>query len=125
MQNLNIPASNSTPEISFDHQKGILSMTGRSTTENPLEIFDSIDKWMSEYLTTPRPHTIVEINLEYFNTATSKCLIDFFSNLKKLIEGGNTVMVKWKYDQEDEDMEDAGNEFSQFMQIPFELIPLG
>jgi hypothetical protein len=55
--------------------------------------------------------------LEYFNTASSKLILDVLSALEE-IEG---VTIDWYFHEDDEDMEEAGEEFSELVEIPFEF----
>lgn len=38
------------------------------------------------------------------------------------LEDINNVKVQWHFLEEDEDMEEAGQEFSELVEIPFEFI---
>ncbi len=55
--------------------------------------------------------------LEYFNTASSKLILDVLSNLED-IEG---MTIVWYYHEDDEDMQEAGEEFSELVELPFEF----
>ena len=61
-------------------------------------------------------------NLDYFNTATSKVILDILVMFEEMIEEGNDVKVKWYYDEEDEDMQAAGEEYSDMVDVPIEMI---
>ena len=56
-------------------------------------------------------------NLNNFNTASSKLILDILSKLE-VIPG---TTVTWYYHEDDEDMEEAGTEFSELVEIPFEF----
>ena len=47
---------------------------------------------------------IVQVQLEYFNTSSSKCLLDLFKKLEAL----DSLSVHWYFDSDDEDMLEAG-----------------
>ncbi|MBK8807982.1 MAG: DUF1987 family protein [Bacteroidales bacterium] len=55
--------------------------------------------------------TTLKINFEliYFNSASSKCLLDMVILLKKLYSG--KLNINWYYEEGDEDLLEAGEEF--------------
>ncbi|MBQ5513471.1 MAG: SiaC family regulatory phosphoprotein, partial [Bacteroidales bacterium] len=59
----------------------------------------------------------------YFNTASSKLLLDILMKLEQLSEDGNDVLVRWYYPEDDEDMQEAGEEYSDIVDVPFEQVP--
>jgi len=61
----------------------------------------------------------VSIRLEYFNTSSSKCLMDF---LKRIEKSPVNATILWYYEEEDEDMLEAGEDYDAIIDIPFRLI---
>jgi hypothetical protein len=61
------------------------------------------------------------VKLEYFNTSTSKCLVEIFRNLESILDKSK-VRVEWHYEEEDEDMMESGKDFQHILKIPIELI---
>jgi hypothetical protein len=60
--------------------------------------------------------------LEYFNTSSSKSLLDVFKKLEDLHNSGKSkVSIHWYYIQEDESMEEAGQEYQLLLGLPFVL----
>ena len=43
----------------------------------------------------------------YFNTATSKLILDILGKLEELHEAGHPVKVLWFYEVDDEDIQDT------------------
>ncbi len=119
MDNLQIPGSNKTPEISFDASSKVLSISGRSIPENSIEFYKPMLAWMEEYATTQPESTILQIKLEYFNTSSSKCLLDIFKKLETI---GGKCQVEWYYEQDDEDMLEAGEDYEAIVHVPFKMI---
>ena len=122
MEIYNQTATPSTHLINFNATTGLFSLSGRSTPENPAAFYEPLQAWLTNYTLQPRPHTILHINLEYFNTASSKCLLDLMKKIKQLTTTGNSVLVKWQYEEGDEDMQEAGQDYSDILEIPFEFI---
>ena len=122
MDVLEIPNTAKTPQISLN-PNGHLLIAGRSIPENSIEFYRSTMEWLVEYARQPQPVTEVEMHFEYFNTSSSKCILDIFKHLAKIHEmPGKEVKVKWFFFQEDEDMFESGNDYSTIVKIPFEFI---
>jgi len=122
MENLNLEGSAKTPTVKFDSQKGSLELKGRSIPENSIEFYKPLNDWIDEYATNPQAQTTVDIKLEYFNTSSSKCILDLFKLLEKLNEKSTKVKINWFYEVEDEDMAEAGEDYQAIIDLPFEMI---
>jgi hypothetical protein len=122
MDILNIPATKSTPLINFNAANGEFEISGKSTHENPVVFYEPILQWLHDYSKTANNHTTLLINLEYFNTSSSKCLLDIFRKMKQITLTGKTVLIKWQYETGDEDMHEAGTDYASIMDLPFEFI---
>lgn len=122
MENLNLEGSAKTPTVKFDSQKGSLELKGRSIPENSIEFYKPLNDWIDEYANSPQSQTIVDIKLEYFNTSSSKCILDLFKLLEKLNEKSTQVKINWFYEVDDEDMAEAGEDYQAIIDLPFEMI---
>jgi hypothetical protein len=111
-----------TPSIMFDAEKGIVDIRGRSIPENSTEFFKPLVEWLEKYSENPAKITTVNIHLEYFNTSSSKCILDLFKKLETIYKAKNEVIVNWYYEEDDEDMLEAGEDYESIIRIPFKLI---
>ena len=68
----------------------------------------------------PNSATVLNVQLEYFNTSSSKCILDVFKKLESV--SGSEVSVKWYYEEDDEDMLEAGEDYEAIIDLPFEMI---
>ena len=121
MNNLFIPRTSKTPDIFFDAERGILEVKGRSIPENSVAFYAPVMQWLDEYEASLPPETKLVVRLEYFNTSSSKCLIDIFRKLETLHRENNPVKVVWYYEEEDEDMKESGEDFRDLVSMPVEL----
>jgi len=117
MQVLNLEGTEDTPKIMLDQANGIFEISGRSLPEDSAEFYRPVLEWLEQYSTSPNPSTDFTFKLEYFNTASSKLILDVLSALED-IKG---MKISWYFHEDDEDMEEAGQEFSELVEIPFEF----
>ena len=101
-----------TPAIKLDPTTGLLEIAGRSLPEDVTNFYDPIIDWIHEYKNSMREVTTFEIRLDYFNTASSKKILDILLLLNNLGSQGNKIVVNWYYEEEDDDMMEAGEEYS-------------
>lgn len=111
-----IAATAKTPEIKFDADLGQLILSGRSIPENAVDFYRPVLEWAQAI--SPETALTVMVQLEYFNTSSSKCLLDLF----KRLEPGDGVTVKWHFDADDEDMLEAGEDYDHIVSLPFTFI---
>ena len=125
MERINIEATPKTPMVCFDSEKGHIEIRGRSIPENSLEFYKELLEWLDEYGNEPPEKTNVEIQLEYFNTSSSKCIFDVFKALEGIHKKGKTEMlIHWYYEEDDEDMLEAGGDYEAIVTVPFEKIAI-
>jgi len=117
MEIINLEGTEDTPKIILDKANGIFEISGRSLPEDSAEFFQPILDWIGAYENDPNASTQFVFKLEYFNTASSKLILDILSSLEE-IDG---VTVLWYFHEDDEDMEEAGEEFSELVELPFEF----
>lgn len=113
-----------TPFVRFDADKGLVEIKGRSIPENSVEFYKPLIDWLEKYSSTPSKETSVNIQLEYFNTSSSKCILDIFKKLELIHKKGNPVEVNWYYEEDDEDMFEAGEDYQSIINIPFKMIEM-
>jgi hypothetical protein len=117
MDILTIEGTDDTPAIILDKKTGAFEISGRSLSENSREFYLPVLAWIDDYAKAPNPSTTFIFRLEYSNTASSKLIQDIMMALEK-IPGTKIV---WYSQEDDEDMEEAGQEFSEVIDVPFEF----
>jgi uncharacterized protein YkuJ len=60
--------------------------------------------------------------MTYFNTASSKIILDILMRLETLHEDGKNITIEWHYEEDDEDMQEAGEEYADIVEVPFTFI---
>lgn len=122
MEKIHIEGTVRTPYVHFDPEKGELELAGRSIPENSINFYKPLYDWLDEYSESPKEGTKMVFNLEYFNTSSSKCILDLLRKLENLNKKGNPVKVEWYYDDGDEDMEESGGDFKSLIDLDIELL---
>ncbi|MEY3835335.1 MAG: hypothetical protein RI989_763 [Bacteroidota bacterium] len=112
-------ASPKSPYVHFNAISGILELKGRSIPENALDFYKPLIEWMGEWVKANPAKTEFHVHLEYFNTSSSKCLLDLFRKLEPL---GDNATVMWHYEADDEDMLEAGEDYEAILSVPFRMV---
>ena len=124
MEPIKIEGTRKTPDIYFDAETGKIEIEGRSIPENSIEFYKPLVDWLDEYAGSPQEKTEVNIKLEYFNTSSSKCILDVFKKLETIFKNSNDVVINWYYEEDDEDMLEAGEDYQSILKIPFKMIEM-
>ena len=123
MDALHLEKTGQTPLISFDAAQGKLELSGRSIPENSIGFYAPILEWLDAYAEEAQPQTTVDIQLEYFNTASSKCVLDVLKKLDAIHKSGKSeILINWIYEEEDDDMLEAGEDYEAIVDMPFKMI---
>jgi len=114
-----------TPIVDFDAATGILLLKGKSIPENSIQFYKPIFDWLDNYIQQPAANTILNVQFDYFNTASSKCIVDVFKKLDVLIKSGKgNAQINWHYLEEDDDMLEVGEDYQSIIKVPFNLVAI-
>ncbi|MCC5929792.1 MAG: DUF1987 domain-containing protein [Cyclobacteriaceae bacterium] len=117
MEPIHIKATEESPEVVLNAEKGIFIISGKSYMEDVQAFFDDVLVWLKSYAKQPLTKTEFVFELEYLNTASSKIVLDIFEILQEIKNEGNDVNVIWNYYEEDEDMKDLGEELDDMFEL--------
>jgi len=123
MNALIIKEEEGTPKIILDKDNQRFEVSGNSLPEDIIGFYLPIYKWFEEYMKDPNQRTKLVIKLNYFNSSSSKAILDIITNLAELTYKGFQVEVEWHYLEMDDDNLQTGKEFEGFAKIPFTYIP--
>ncbi len=125
MEPISIEGTPKTPTVKFDALTGMVEIKGRSIPENSIEFYKPLIEWLEEYSKGPQKLTNVNVQLEYFNTSSSKCILDVFKKLEAIHKTQkNEVLINWYYEEDDEDMLEAGEDYESIIRVPFKMIEI-
>ena len=120
MEHLYVEGTKMTPNVILDSDKKVYSITGNSRPENPLQFYKPIFEWLTNYLEKTEEKMVFEVQLDYFNTSTSKVLLDLFELFEKFAETKD-IHVVWYYESDDEEMQEAGEELLDLVELSHEI----
>jgi hypothetical protein len=116
-----IEPSNDHPKVVLDKVNNTFEITGKSLPEDVNEFYDPIVAWIREYAKNPNPETVFVLNLEYYNSATVRKIVDILVVLESMHKAGKIVKVRWIFEESDEMMGENGEDFMHTVNIPFEI----
>ena len=124
MKELIIEKTAKTPYINFDSQSGILKIVGRSIPENPEEFYSKLFIWIKEYFKNPQDESLVNVQLEYINSGSSKFILELFQLIHNYESKGINCKVNWYYEEDDEAVLELGKHYQSIIEVPFKLIEM-
>jgi len=131
MDSLIIEATEDSPKIIFDIVSNRFIISGESRPENAGKFYTPVINWIIKfeevlYLRkneSKEDSSLVFIfKLDYFNSTSAQYIMDILLIIKKFVEQGYKINIEWHYDKRDDDMLDAGNEFSDTVDLKFDFI---
>ena len=122
METLIIERTEDSPQVILNTTDNILELSGRSLPEDVNTFYEPVISWIEEYAKNPMENTVFNFKLTYFNTASSKVILDILTQFEEMIEEGHHVLVRWHFPNEDEDMQEAGEEYADMVDVPFEMV---
>jgi hypothetical protein len=119
MDILKIEATQQTPEVSFNAENNVLELKGECYPENVVEFSAPLFSWLDNYLKQlDNQAVIVNIELSYFNSGSSKMLLNLFERLEtEVTKNCKNITVNWIYDAENDSAEEYGEEFQEDLNL--------
>lgn len=124
MKELVIEKTVKTPYIDFDAQSGILKIIGRSIPENPEDFYSKLFDWVKEYFKSPQEETLINVQLEYINSGSSKFILDLFHLFQEYKTKGHHCKINWYYEEDDEAVLELGKHYQTIIDVPFKLVEI-
>ena len=130
MEPLYIEPTEFTPQVFFDPENSVFEISGFSRPENVIGFYKPILKWLEDYndkvlsQNTNFEKSILTLNLKmtYFNSASSKFLLDIMLEFMKFMSKGNKIEVNWYYEEGDDEIMESGEEIADMLGYNFNFI---
>jgi hypothetical protein len=121
MEELRIPPTKSTPEVIL-RDDGIVKIRGRSIHENAADFFVPVEEWILGYIKNPADLTIVDMSLEYFNSASAKIFISILQKITYVALKNKKFVINWYYEEGDEDIYERGEYFASILDVKMNFV---
>lgn len=115
MDNLIIKGSHGDffiPDIDFNADTGILEISGESYIEDTTKFYEPVLGWLKEYTKQAYGSIILNIKLTYFNTSSSRSILDILYIVKNYEDKGGDVTVNWYYNGDDYEIEEEVEDYT-------------
>lgn len=123
MDEFKLTPTKNTPEVILNPE-GIIRIKGRSIHENVIDVFTPVDEWVTQYIRNPAELTCVDMNLEYFNSASAKVFIQLLQKITYVTLKHKKFKFNWYYEEGDDDILERGEYFASILDVPFNFIKL-
>lgn len=133
MKVIEISKTIKTPEVILDNEKKLLQIDGKCIPENIRDFSNLVLEKVGLYLNQLTPDTEqgndsgafkVNFKLEYFNSAAAKFIADLLLMINEHIERNVNIKIFWYFDEDDNDMLEAGQDISAMVNVPMEYIAI-
>jgi len=118
MENLYLAKTNQSMEVDFN-TNGKLILQGVSTPDHVNRFFGPLFEWVKALKESKKKEVSFEMFIDYLNTSSTRVLIELISLVNSLKEDGTSVEITWKYDEEDEDMLELGEDLALISEAEF------
>lgn len=125
MEDLIIEATKATPSLRFLGSANRLEIRGESYPENPAKFYEPVFAWLERYLGgLNRGDVTLDLEITYFNSSSSKVLLDMLDLLEAAAARGNSIVLNWHYHEDNDMAMEYGEEFQDEVQaVTFNLVP--
>ena len=117
-----IKATEETPLVSFNAEKGVLVIDGNCSLKDPGGFFKEISNWISDYSKSPNNSTVLTINLAGINISNSKFLLNIIYQIDEIFKSGFDVKIRWVFNNDEDGNYELGNDYAEMVTVPFEFI---
>lgn len=113
---ITIPGTEVQPEIIFDFVSGCMYIEGISMPLNARNFYNPLIDWVSWIKVNEFE---LHINLDFFDTLSSKMLLDLMRAAVLLKESGRIVNIYWYTLLNDYDLHEAGKDYEIILKHEF------
>lgn len=123
MERIEIFEGADTPYVKFDAEERYCKLSGKSFPPDVSKFYEPLINWVEQLKDAGLKDLSFILKLDYYNTASSKMMLDMLYKLEELGQQGVNVEIIWYYPDDDDDMLDAGEEFEGLIELPFKYVP--
>ncbi len=129
-----LESSELTPEVIFDPESNNFEMSGSSRPEDVRDLFYPMIEWLKDFgknisqgmypLFSKENPLIFKVKMDYFNSSSAKFMYDIFEKLNAIHENGLPLEIHWYFEEDDDDMREAGEEMQDLIEMEFKFISM-
>lgn len=123
MERLEFQPTQKTPYVLLD-PSGKIKFKGRSIPEDVSLFYEDILDWVIAYTTSPSAETVVNIEMEYLNSGTSKYMLRILKKFKEVEKEGFGVKIRWVYEEGDDDIQERGEYYASILDLDIEFVEI-
>lgn len=123
LDHLKLEATEDTPIVEFNPSTGVLSISGRALPEDAHSFFSPLQEWVEQYIESPAVSTLIDLRIDYFNSAATRYIFNILMEFEELSESGHEVKVLWHCSESDEMIANKGEELESMLDLNFEMKP--
>lgn len=132
MEKLIIEPTLNSPRIVLDPENNLFEFSGESRPEDVRNFYMPVLEWLEQYaseilekgLPKGAAAPVFSFYFEYFNSTSAKYILDVFKTLGKIDPQGKDLLIKWKYEEDDEDMFEVGMEMARMSKLNFDYVKI-
>jgi len=130
METIIITATSNTPKVVLDPANNVFEISGESRPQDISKFYGPILQWIDEFgqnISKQKDSSALyefSFNFEYFNSLSAKFILDICKKLSRLHAEGNNIILKWHFEEDDDDMHEVGQEMSRISKLPFEYVEI-
>lgn len=122
LPHISITPTEMTPHVTLDPDLRRIEFSGNCLAVAAQHFFSPVFRWIERLSQLSPPEVSIHVNLHYFNTYSSKILLDIFLKLKRLSQQGTNVSYYWYYQQHDEELKESGEYYEEILKVNFNFI---
>ncbi len=116
MENLEIKGESGVyfiPEVKLNATSGICEISGESYLEDTDEFYNNLIQWLENYIKEVRKTITFNFRLTYFNTSSSRSILNILRVLKKYEDDSGQVVVNWYYPEDDDSIAEEAEDYTK------------
>jgi hypothetical protein len=128
MAELRIEKTDKTPRVLFNPENAILELEGNSRPENVRDFYYPVIHQIQEYFNSLNEKEVkdksfrISFKMGYFNSSSAKFIADILFTISEYSTKGFMFKVDWFYEDGDDDMRGAGEDFAEMTGLNFQYV---
>ena len=122
MQDLQLSATERTPEIKFSTSEKTLFISGESYPEDVSSFYGELIQICESLSSSDLDSLNVTVSLIYMNSSSVKAFYRIFEGLDKAKKDGKSITLTWECQDDDDIIEELGEDFiDRFLDLNIEI----